>query len=144
MIVLLFLSVSNTAYFINGYVHNMSKPIPKYLEYCGSEYLCSRLNENSFLKIPNTRDSHKCPSCSCSEHCDLSRNCCVDESYSTCVQNTIPHNMSNQNKSYQMVSYCPNLYEICLQPITENNFLYQIPAGVFFRYKQDLCKYQLF
>lgn len=131
MIVLIFLTVSNTVYCMNKYVHNMSGLILKYSEYCGSEPLCSTMDDKSHPQISKTRDFHNCLSCSCSKYCDLSRNCCLDESYSTCIPSMIPRNILNQDQSYQMVSSCPDLYEICLQPITKNNFLDQIPVYSF-------------
>lgn len=98
--------------------------------------LCSTIDEKSHSKIHNSCDSHKCPSCFCpscfcSYYCNVSLICCLDESYSTCIQSTISCMIVNQDKSYQMVSYCPNLYEIYLQPITKNTFLDQIPVCSF-------------
>ncbi|XP_019918392.3 uncharacterized protein [Magallana gigas] len=131
MIVFIFLNVLNTACCMNEYVHNMSRLISKYLEYCGSESICSKMDEKGNLQISKTSNFHDCLSCSCSEYCDFNRNCCLDESYSTCVQSMIPWSIFNQDQSYKMVSSCPDLYEICLQPITGTNFLHQIPVYSF-------------
>lgn len=43
----------------------------------------------------------------------------------------IPWSIFNQDQSYKMVSSCPDLYEICLQPISVTNFLHQIPVYSF-------------
>lgn len=109
----------------NYQLQNMSKLFTKYSEYCGSDSLCSATDKKRHSIIT---EHHKCPSCSCSEGCDYLRNCCLDESYTSCVPTTIPIN----HFGVQMVSFCPRThdtkYENCLQLVTEYNFLTNLPV----------------
>lgn len=129
--VLFFLWFSGTAvcWTKDFQLQNMSKLFTKYSEYCGSDSLCSATDKRRH-SIKTER--HKCPSCSCSEECDYLRNCCLDESYTSCVPTTVSVNHFVDKNGVQMVSFCPGThdieYESCLQLFTEYNFLTNIPV----------------
>lgn len=129
--VLFFLWFSGTAvcWTKDFQLQNMLKLFTKYSEYCGSDSLCSATDKR---RHSIKTEHHKCPSCSCSEECDYLRNCCLDESYTSCVPTTVSVNHFVDKNGVQMVSFCPGThdieYESCLQLFTEYNFLTNIPV----------------
>lgn len=49
MIVFIFFNVLNIVCCMNEYVYNMLRFILKYLEYCGSEFICLKMDEKGNL-----------------------------------------------------------------------------------------------
>lgn len=120
-----------------GRVQNKSNLVTKYVEVCGSEFLCPA--DNSRPSSKNGRSdlvTKNCPQCFCNDECEVNRNCCPDKILSTtCVQTKLFVNKQYfiDENQYLMVSSCPvtdkDFYgRNCNFPIKQSNFLHQVPV----------------
>ncbi|XP_061175569.1 uncharacterized protein LOC133184496 [Saccostrea echinata] len=107
----------------------------KYIDNCGSSFLCSGMNKpNASTHESSSRDSMNCPVCLCTHDCEVKGRCCPDISLSTCIKpmyfvNEYSYMESNK---FMMVSACPqqngNLEDDCLMVLDRSNFHHLAPV----------------